>query len=657
MKNEGIKAEDLFKLKSLTDPQLSPEGSSVLYVQTGIDVNKDTYASHLFMHSLASKETVQWTFGTYRDTSPRWSPDGKQIAFLSDRTGKNQVYLISSKGGEAQQLTTFPNGASTLLWSPCSGKLLVSAGLKHGETLQSKPEEPKPIEPQRYDRLKYKWDGRGYFEGIYQQLAIIDVSSGNSLLLTEGSKDHSPTAWSPDGQYIAYMSGVGQQSEDEQYSDIYIMNLETKHSEKITGSTGYFRDAKWSPDGSYLSFLGHNKEFKGATLSKIWLYSFSNKTITCITESWDVELGNSGIGDFQIGAVDPGLLWTSDSNGFYFLISDYGNTGVYYGSTEGAMYPSILEPQHIYGLTLNPKTHQAVVAISTPVSPGELYSYNLTNGDHTQITSANEALLKNKTLSHAEPLSYTSADGVTVHGWLMKPVNYNEGEKYPLLLEIHGGPHMMYANSYMHEFQVLANEGYAILFTNPRGSVGYGQEFVNACRGDYGGMDYQDLMAGVDHVLENFSYIDENKLGVTGGSYGGFMTNWIIGHTDRFKAAVSQRCISNWLSFYGVSDIGHYFTEWEIMGDIFSDPETLWNHSPLKYASNVNTPLLLLHGEKDYRCPIEQSEQIFTALKRQKKEAVLVSFPGENHEVSRSGVPKMRLRHITEIRDWFNEHL
>ena len=658
MNKTGIFAEDLFYMKSVTDPKLSPDGSMVIYVQTSINQKTETYISNLYMYSLITSETKQWTFGENRDNAPSWSPDGKYISFLSDRSGTKQVYIIHTNGGECRQLTHFINGASNPIWSPCSRKLLLSTMVAESETLFSEnTDKPQSKEVRRYDRIKYKWDDKGYFNQQYNQLVIIDIENGEPMFLTENQTDNHPNAWSPDGAQIAYISSELGKGDDDLFTDVYIMDIDTKFSRKVTGSSGYFRDPKWSPNGEFLTFIGHNKEFAGATFSKIWLYSTIQGTTQCLTEGWDVEIGDSAIGDFQMGAVDPGILWTNDSQGFYFLISDYGNTGVYYGSIEGAMYPSLLDPQHIYGLTIDPESHRAIVAISTPIHPGDLFAYNLMTGDKEQITFLNDEFLESRALSLTEPISFHSMDDLPIHGWLMKPIEFEENKKYPLILEIHGGPHMMYANSYMHEFQTLANEGYVILFINPRGSVGYGQAFANANRGDYGGMDYKDLMAAVDYVLETYDFIDPERLGVTGGSYGGFMTNWIVSHTNRFKAAVTQRCISNWVSFYGVSDIGYYFTEWEVEGNIIDSAEKLWQHSPLKYVSHVQTPLLLLHGEKDYRCPIEQSEQFFVALKRQNKEAVLVSFPDENHEVARSGSPKMRLRHVVEIKEWFNTHL
>ncbi|MFL6559469.1 MAG: alpha/beta hydrolase family protein, partial [Bacillus sp. (in: firmicutes)] len=286
---------------------------------------------------------------------------------------------------------------------------------------------------------------------------------------------------------------------------------------------------------------------------------------------------------------------------------------------------------------------------------GDLYLLSL-NGDRPleKLTTAND--IQNVVLSKPEPIEYEGANGRKIHGWLMKPVDFEARKKYPLLLEIHGGPHAMYGNTYMNEFQILAAEGYAVLYVNPRGSHGYGQDFVNAVRGDYGGGDYQDLMLAVDYVLAEFDFIDETRLGVTGGSYGGFMTNWIVGHTNRFKAAVTQRSISNWISFYGVSDIGYYFTEWQIDGD-FRDVHKLWKHSPLAYIDNVETPLLILHSEKDYRCPIEQAEQLYISLKRLGKKTKFVRFPEENHELSRSGKPSLRKSRLDYIVEWFRAEI
>ncbi|WP_035323441.1 S9 family peptidase [Peribacillus kribbensis] len=651
---KGISADDLYQLYSVTDPQLSPDGNKTAYVQTIAEKELRTYISNIYILNMESKETKQWTFGRDRTFSPRWSPDGKGLAFLSKRDGKAQLYLLKTAGGEARCLTEVPHGIEKLIWSPCSGKILFSALVDSAENGSS---EESRLKSGIYKSLRFKSDARGYLQEQYLQLFIHDLKKNETKQLTHGDYDCTPEDWSADGSWIAYTASADKDRDFQIVSDIHILNLESKETQIITDGKGLFTTASWSPDQKYLLITGHRKDFMGATLSKIWLYDMELAQLSCLTEEWDVYAGDAAIGDFHVGGSNASPQWTSDSQGFYFIMTDYGSTGLYYGNIEGAMYTSRQEQEHIYGFSIHPSSHTAVAAVSCPENPGDLYDLNLMNGEFNRLTSVNEEVLSTRKIAETEPISWTAPDGLTLHGWMMKPADFDPGQSYPLLLEIHGGPHAMYANTYYHEFQALAAQGFVILYTNPRGSHGYGQTFVDAVRGDYGGKDYLDLLSGVDYLLNTYPYLDQSRLGVTGGSYGGFMTNWIITHTDRFKAAVTQRCISNWISFYGVSDIGYYFTEWELLGDAIHDPEILWNHSPLKYVSNVNTPLLLLHGEKDYRCPVQQAEEFYTALRRQKKEAVLISYENENHEVTRSGSPASRIDHIKQIRDWFLKYV
>lgn len=506
------------------------------------------------------------------------------------------------------------------------------------------------------DRMKYKSDSEGFWGGRFQQAGIIDLASGKTVQLTPGETNWTAESWSPDGNWIA-VSGNPEENQDLSFvSDILLIHTKTGEVRNITSGRGYFKEAAFSPDGKYLGFIGNEREFENATLSKVWICELETGHMTCVTQDMDLMAGDAAVGDFQQGAQIPGILWGADSQSFYFLVSDNGNTVIYFANLLGEIYPALLDEQHVYGMTLHPETQRMITAISRPELPGELFMLEVTTGNLEQLTHANAWFSKKVRLSAPESIAFTGSDGLPLHGWIMKPADINQGEKYPLILEIHGGPHMMYANTYFHEFQVLAAKGYAVLYINPRGSHGYGQEFVNKVRGDYGCGDYQDLMAAVDYVLESFEYIDKNRLGVTGGSYGGFMTNWIIGHTDRFNAAVTQRSISNWISFYGVSDIGYYFTEWQLQADL-SDAETLWKHSPLAFTEKMNTPLLILHSEKDYRCPIEQAEQLFIALKRAGKATRFIRFPESNHELSRSGKPALRLHRLNYIADWFAEYL
>lgn len=656
-----LTAEDLYELKSVADPQLSNNGKDLVFVETLMSKEKNNYISNLYYIDVDKKSNpVQWTFGEDRNHSPCWSPDGTQLAFVSNRTGKNQIYVLRKNGGEARQLTNFTNGASNPVWSPDGKQIAFNVSLKADEDLLSNDEKEKSgdnkLLPLEVDKMKYKSDAVGFWDGKFKQIALVEIETGETQLLTSGEADYHLQSWSPDGKQIALSADLSDDTDFSFIADVYLLNVETKELQKLTNSTGYFGNVTWSPNGKYLGLLGHEREFENATLNKAWIYDTEQKNLNCLTGDSDLLVGDLAIGDFQQGAVTPGLLWGEDNESFYFIATDHGNTVVYYGSINGELYPALLDRQHVYGLTTGGAINRAVVAISTPSSPGELFLLDVPKGQLDQLTNVNEKFLNEVQLAEVEEIEFKSKDDWDLHGWMMKPVQFKEGEKYPLILEIHGGPHAMYANTYFHEFQTLAAEGYAVLFINPRGSHGYGQTFVDAVRGDYGGRDYADLMEAVDYALGQFSFIDENRLGVTGGSYGGFMTNWIVGHTNRFKAAVTQRSISNWISFYGVSDIGYYFNEWQIKAELH-DVETLWKHSPLAYVKNVETPLLILHSEKDYRCPIEQAEQLYIALKHQKKTTKFIRFPESNHELSRSGKPNLRIDRLNYIVNWFKKYI
>lgn len=656
----GVVAEDLYRLKSVVDPQFSPDGQSFVYVQTTIDQEAEEYQSQLFFQTIERNEgPCQWTYGKGKNHTPRWSPDGTEVVFVSNRSGKNQLYVLSVKGGEAKQVTDVPNGASSPVWSPDGTQLAFTTALSPNQSIFEKEEEKKQekLRPLEVGKMKYKSDAEGLWKGHNKQIAVVDVKTGELTQLTTGQYDVTLYGWSPDGNHLAVGSNATEQDDLAFNKDVYLLDIESKAFTLITDGKGEFGSASWSPDGRYLAMFGHNREFEDATYPKIWLYEMAGQTLSCLALEWDGLPGDYMVGDFHQGAVSPGILWTSDSKGFYFVGTDHGSVNIYFGNLSGEIRPVYVGEQHVYGLSIHSDSQKALAAISKSDQIGDIYLLSL-NGDETleKLTHANRPALNELHLSKPEVIEYKGANGWDVQGWLIKPVGFEEGKKYPLILEIHGGPHVMYGNTYMNEFQILAGKGYAVLYVNPRGSHGYSQEFVNAVRGDYGGGDYQDIMLAVEYVLNQYDFIDETRLGVTGGSYGGFMTNWIVGHSNRFKAAVTQRSISNWISMYGVSDIGYYFLEWEIGADL-NDFETLWKHSPLAYIKNIETPLLILHSERDYRCPIEQAEQLFIGLKRLGRETKFVRFPEANHELSRSGKPNLRRDRLNYIVEWFEEHI
>ncbi|AST00969.1 peptidase [Geobacillus thermocatenulatus] len=660
-KRRGMTAEDLLRLRSVRDPHYAPDGTRVVFVEKSID-EENQYRSHLYMWT-KDGAVRPWTFGPWRDTKPRFSPNGETIAFLSDRSGRTQLWLLPTDGGEARQLTFFKNGVRDYVWSPDGTFLIALTTLGDDETIEDR-EEPEKAEVKRADlkprvveRLYYKSDAAGFLDGKRAVLARIDALSGKIEALTGREEEIGSFAISPNGRTLAFVANRNEDPDTTFTRDIILLDLEKKTEMNLTNGCGTFASLGWSPDGMKLAAIGHDLAYLGATIHRLYVFELERQTKRVLTADWDAHLGDAMVGDTHADAKSPGPIWASDGSGLYVTASERGRVNVYFVSLDGPIAPVVEGDFHLYGFTVHPNGRQAVAAISSPTSIGDLYAVSLADGTKTRLTRANEALENEVVFADAKPFTYQSTDGWEIQGWIMKPPELGEGEKAPLVVEIHGGPHAMYGFTFFHEWQLLASRGYAVLFTNPRGSHGYGQSFVNAVRGDYGGMDYEDIMAGVNAALNRFDFIDKERLGVTGGSYGGFMTNWIVGHTDRFKAAVTQRSISNWLSFSGVSDIGYFFTKWEIGCDVWEDAERLWHHSPLKYVQNIRTPLLILHSERDYRCPIEQAEQLFIALKRLGRETKLVRFPDANHDLSRTGSPALRLERLRHIVGWFDHYL
>lgn len=655
LKQEIIHSETLYDLQFVGDPQISPDGNKIAYVTTSIN-DKKKYDSHLFVYDRETKEINQWTHGESRNHSPRWSADGEAIAFISNRSGKNQLYVMPAGGGEAYQVTKLKNGAANPVWHPSEDKLLFQTSLEEGEDLHAKEEDKdEELKPYIVDQLHYKADGKGLLDQKRSHIALYDLQTERIEQLTSGPYDHTDPSWSPDGSTIAYVRPQDDQPGSYMLSDLYIQKL-GQQPYRLNEKSGGFGKPVFSPDGKSLSYFGHHYEYDGATLTKVWVTDLNQNTTTCLTESVDLECSDILISDLHWGNPTPGAVWTEDGKGVYFQASEHGNTGIYHATLAGEVTQVIGGDRHIYGFSYHRATNEAVFGISDPTHIGDLFAVSLEDKQETQLTHSNASFEEQHEIVAPEQFTYQSKDGLEVEGWLIKPVHFDPTKTYPLVLEIHGGPHMMYGNSFMHEFQLLASKGYAVLYTNPRGSQGYGQTFVDACRGDYGGGDYEDVMAGVDAALQKFSFLDEDQLFVTGGSYGGFMTNWIVGKTNRFKAAVTQRSISNWHSFYGVSDIGHFFTKWEIGNHFTEDPEKLWNHSPIKYVDQIETPLLIIHSENDYRCPIEQGEQLFVALKNQNKTTRFVRFPESDHNLSRTGLPNLRVERLNQITNWFKEY-
>jgi acylaminoacyl-peptidase len=667
MKRPLVK-EDLLRINFVSCPDISSCGTKVAYVRSHIDEKTKDYRSNVFLSELSPGTEHQLTFGTKHDNSPRFSPDGTLLAFVSDRSGEKQIWILDlQRGGEARQLTSMRYGATGPVWSPHGNKIAFASRFAPDEkreelfTVRSskeKEEEEKKRreQPKVVDRLRYKSDeAMGFVDGKRSHIWVVDAEGGDPLCLTDGDYDHTSPAWSPDGLTIAFAGNRDRDTDiNPSYSDIYTVPANGGDIRRVTATQGPAASPKWSPDGQFIAYIGHHAEYLGATLSRVWLVEARGGAPRCLTMELDRSVGDQTGTDSRYGAAGEFLIFATGGDFVYFLASDRGSTHIYTADLSGRVTQITHGDRHVQGLGSLQADGKLVFASGSFLNPANVCV--LQEEEETQLTDHNRALLDEVFLSEPEELWYKGVDGWDVQGWLMRPINFEEGKRYPLILEIHGGPHTQYGCTFFHEFQMLASKGYGVLFTNPRGSHGYGQTFVDAVRGDYGGNDYGDLMMAMDHV-EQLSWVDKDRLGVTGGSYGGFMTNWIVAKTDRFKGAVTQRSITNWISFYGVSDIGYYFTEHEVGGNPLDDVEMLLKHSPLSYVKNIKTPLLVIHSEQDMRCPIEQGEQLFICLKKLGVKTRLVRFPGSNHELSRSGKPVLRLERLQHIADWFADTL
>ncbi|WP_433583060.1 S9 family peptidase [Paenibacillus amylolyticus] len=668
MSQRGITAEDLYQITWVNDPTPSPQGGQLVYVSRKTNEARDGYCSHLRLLHLGSQKDRPFTSGE-KDHSPAWSPDGSQLAFQREVEGKSQVWIIAADGGEAQQISRLKHGVSSFLWSPDGHTLLVKSSVDMSGEEELQPTDSKDNDhklPQEHivDRLRMKSDAGGLWDGRRSHLFTISLIDAEAIPVTTGHYDVGDYAWSPDGISIAWIAQMPEEGEEHNdytlTNHVYFAKADGSDVQQLTPEGYTFSRLAFAPDGQSIALLASDRSYGNATLVKLYTLKVSGGELVCLSTDWDVQLNHSIVGDMRSHLTTTGPVFSRDGSSILCLATIHGSVRIAKFARDGSSADYILPDEREIYQFAELDNGRIVAAVADTQNPGDLYMYEQPEDpgvEPIQLTRSNPQLEDEIHLSTPETFWFNSSDGLRLQGWIMKPRGMVDGVKIPTILEIHGGPHMMYGFTFMHEFQILAAQGYAVVYINPRGGLGYGQQFVDACRGDYGGGDYRDLMESVDYALSQYEFIDESRLGVTGGSYGGFMTNWIVGHTDRFKAAVTQRSISNWLSFYGVSDIGYFFTEDQIGGNAWDDTEKLWKHSPLAYVGNVSTPLLILHGEQDLRCPIEQAEQLYIALKRRKQTTRLVRFPGANHELSRGGHPHLRVRRLEHIAGWFNEYL
>ncbi len=705
MDKRHLTVEDVQHFELAASPVLSPDGTRVIYQRTVADVEDNGYRTHLWIAPMdGSAPARALTSAGKRNAGAAWSPDGRTVAFVSNRSHGSQAWILPLDGGEATRLTRLRRGISSLVWAPDGQTLyglvptpydgdieLFDANLSEKEAQKQFEKEDKEWAEgaKRFDRLHYKMNGTGLRPHRVPQLVAVDVATGDVRQLTRGDMGVSSPAISPDGQRLALISNrhPNRETEQQEHQHVYLLSAAGGELTLLTDTISA-RDVAWSPDGQHLAVVGAGEElyrYRSATQGKLFLVTLDGSAIEDLTASFPDSLSNSCGSDVRAAGEVPGAIWARDGHAILAISGREGRSEVVripvaHGRLDGPITVVMggdrnvfafdtRDGEHlvaIYGMPTDPSRVVAVHVstegrprparpLTAPIPEGRIPSFP---ADEIRLDRDNQWLAEVE-LVEPEAFTYVSADDWSAQGWVIRPPGAEMGKKYPVILEIHGGPQTNYGYMMFHEMQWLAAQGYAVVYTNPRGSTSYGQDFVNAVRLHYGENDAVDILNGLDAALARFDCLDADRVAVTGGSYGGFMTNWLVGHTNRFFAAVSQRSISNWVSFYGASDIGPTFVEHQLgvaMFDTPEDREALWRMSPLAYAANVATPLLLLHSEEDLRCPMEQAEQFYTVIKRHGGEVELFRVPQATHELSRSGKPKLRLARLGAIHDWIESH-
>jgi dipeptidyl aminopeptidase/acylaminoacyl peptidase len=676
-----ITETDLYKFTWIADPEISPDGSTVAFVQVTVNEKDNRYEHALYTVPASGASAPQRITGGTRDTSPRWSPDGKWIAFVRpDDKDTPQIFLLPMAGGEARALTTLPKGAGSPVWSP-DGRTIAFTSTTTADDLKKPDPAAKPFDgaqgrPERKSDVKvvtravYRANGTPTYVDPDRHAHIWTVpvngtgEKAEARAITNGDFDERAVQWAPDGASLYFVSDrVAESYYTGGDTDLYRVPAAGGTIQQVASIDGPIGSFAVSPDGRRIAFVGTfaGNPVRSYSQPDLWVVDAApGSSAKNLTESYDFDV-MGGIGGDQSaprGEQPKPIVWSKDGAAVLITSAEHGSSNLKRVTIATGRLDAVTEGQHdvvaytasrdgVVAATISTQTNIGDIAIVKPGAAAQKPAL---------VTHVNEALFGEIGQSEPEEIWYPSFDGRKVQGWILKPPDFDPSKKYPLILEIHGGPHSAYGNVYTHEFQWMAAKGYVVLFTNPRGSTSYGQEFGNLIQYRYPGDDYKDLMAGVDELVKR-GYVDANRLGVTGGSGGGLLTNWTITQTQRFKAAVAQRDIADWYGFWFTADFTLFQPTWFRKAP-WEDPDDFHARSPITHVANVTTPLMLVLGDADYRTPPgEGGEQMFRALKYRKIPTVMVRFPRETHELSRSGEPMHRVERLQHIVGWMDKWL
>ncbi|MEQ1603465.1 MAG: S9 family peptidase [Pyrinomonadaceae bacterium] len=667
----NITEKDLFDFNWIADAQISPDGASVAFVKVNVNAAKTNYDTSIWTVSTSGNEEPRRLTSGVRDASPRWSPDGKFLTFVrgAEVGGSPQLYMLSMDGGDSWAYTSMIRGAGGPIWSP-DGKWIAFGNSANADDLakQGKPAVPAERESdvRVITRAVYRSDGGGFSDPTHpNHLWVIAAPRSPEekpvpRQLTNGAYSEGGFVWSKDSASIYYTTNrVAEPYYEQPGTQIYSVGVSGGEPTLLTKLDMGVGGLSLSPDGKRFAFAASvtYRPVKSYTQPDLWVMDVApNAQPKNLTTAFDYDVAG-GVGGDQApprGGGGAGVLWSPDGRS---ILSTYGKEGKAnigrFDAVDGKLTDVTTGNQSVSGFRSTPDGSKMVYSISTPTKVGDLYLSDK-SGQPRQLTKLNEKLFSKLNLTEPEEIWYTSFDGKKVQTWVQRPPDFDPNKKYPLILNIHGGPHAAYGYVFDHEFQWMAAKGYVVVYPNPRGSTTYGQEFGNIIQHNYPGDDHLDLMAAVDEVVKR-GYIDEKKLGITGGSGGGVLTNWAVTKTNRFAAAVSQRDISDWAGWWYTADFAQFQPSW-FKGAPFEDVEGFRQRSAITHVAKIQTPMMFILGEADWRTPATAGgEELFRALKYRKIPTVMVRFPGEGHELSRSGQPWHRIERLQHIVGWFDK--
>ncbi|MED1793707.1 S9 family peptidase [Brevibacillus nitrificans] len=656
-----VTPEDIVKFQWPSNPTISPDGKKVVFEKTVARTKENDYETHLHLSDRNGEEKRTLTTAGTSNLSPAWSPDSKAIAYLSNRENGMQAWLLSLEDGQESRITHFRHGISSLIWAP-DGEYLYglvpvqsqTTGIEVLDRSKTAEELNEQIAaenkawaagPKRYVQAFYKLDGAGLDRGLRRQLVAIHLDTGEWKQLTNGLFDVSEPTISPDGSYIAFVAYGG----DAPLYGGQILRVPTKGGEiEILHAEADAKVPTYSPDGKWIAFYA-NKEHK-----QLYVMEEAGGKARLLSGEYPYAMGDLAFTDAYFLRYPVHPQWSRDSKWIYVQTTREGRNEVVRFSQESAAFEVVVNGDRTLFHFSYDGNDGLAIAYSSPDQPGRIAVVS-NEGAEVRLDDCNDELMSELIVVEPEEFTFTSVDDWQIQAFLLKPAHYTPGEKYPILLDIHGGPHSMFCYAYFHQMQVFAARGFAVLYINPRGSSGFGREFSEAVHGDYGGKDHLDLLHGLEEAIQRFDFLDKSRVAINGISYGGFMVNWLVTKTDQFFAAISEGCISNWVSMYGTSDISPIFIDHEFAGK--TDMESLWRHSPLAYVDKVKTPLLLMHSEQDLRCPIEQAEQFYTYLKRLGREVEFLRMPDASHGLLQIGKPALRVARVQAMIDFISERL